>query len=285
MSKTYTLELKFVLTDEQQEKIVEAAQRVYAAGSPSIAYEGETARELSAEEFVEGPGGALLHLIDQNTFLEELDIRPDEVSHTDPDYEAVDDDEFADELEDDSRPTVTGSSADEDDLDEWAEGLYLCRWPNGEFSLVKADSKRDALVQLDEWAGAEAEWLVPLETFMADFRLDDDGTIAFNEFGEETNNFIREHCYPELEAMLASDAVRSDPGQYSSVEKEVVKAAVERERTRLWKNLPEGPPAKTELGKRIQKTMRTTGPVADHYVKLAAKRILESDAGEDGKPN
>jgi hypothetical protein len=120
---------------------------------------------------------------------------------------------------------------------------------------------------------------------MADFRLDDDGTIAFNTFGEETNNFIREHCYPELEAMLASDGVRSDPGQYSSVEKEVVKAAVERERTRLWKNLPEGAPAKTELGKRIQKSMRTTGPVADHYVKLAAKRILESDAGEDGKPN
>ena len=42
MAKTYTLELKFVLTDEQQEKVIEAARRVYAAGSPSIAYEGET---------------------------------------------------------------------------------------------------------------------------------------------------------------------------------------------------------------------------------------------------
>jgi hypothetical protein len=31
--------------------------------------------------------------------------------------------------------------------------------------------------------------------------------------------------------------------------------------------------------------MGTTGPVADHYVELAAKRILESDTGEDGKPN
>jgi hypothetical protein len=219
MAKTYTLELKFVLTDEQQEKVIEAARRLYAAGSPSIAYEGETGRELSAEEFIEGPGGALLHLIDQNTLLEELDIRPDEVSHTDPDYEGGDDDEFADEREDDTTSTVTGSSADEDDLDEWSEGLDLCRWPNGEFSVVKADSKRDALVQLDEWAGAEAEWLVPLETFMADFRLDDEGTIAFNEFGEETNNFIREHCYPELEAVFASEAVISDPDQYSSSRK------------------------------------------------------------------
>jgi hypothetical protein len=285
MSKTYTLELKFVLTDEQQQKVVEAARRVYAAGLPSIAYEDETAHELGAEEFIEGPGDALLHLLDQNTLLEELDIHPDEVSQTEPNYEAEDDDEFADELEDDSTSTVTGSSADEDDLDEWSEGLYLCRWPNGEFSVVRADSKRDALVQLDEWAGAEAEWLVPLETFMADFRLDDEGTMEFNEFGEGTNDFIREHCYPELEAVLASNAVRSDPGQYSPVEKEVVKAAVERERTRLWKNLPEGAPARTEIGKRIQKSMGTTGAVADHYVKLAAKRILDSDAGEDGKPN
>jgi hypothetical protein len=192
MSKTYTLELKFLLTDEQQENVVKAARRVYAAGSPTIAYEGGTERELSPEEFIEGPGSALLHLIDQNTLLEELDIHADKVSHTDPDYEALDDDDFADEVEDDSTSTRTGSSPDEDDLDHWSEGLYLCRWPNGEFSVVKADSKRDALVQLDEWAGAQAEWLVPLETFMADFRLNDDGTIEFTEFGEETNILIRE---------------------------------------------------------------------------------------------
>jgi len=44
----------------------------------------------------------------------------------------------------------------EDDLDEFETGLYLCRWPNGEFSLVKADDRKDAVVQLDEWAGALA---------------------------------------------------------------------------------------------------------------------------------
>ena len=280
MSKTFTLKLKFVLTDEQQEKVVEAARRAYAAGSPSITFQGETALELSAEEFIEGPGDALVHLIAQNSFLEELNIHPDQVSQTDPDYEGLEDDEFHD-----ASSGVTDSSADEDDLDDWSEGLYLCRWPNGEFSVVKADSKRDALVQLDEWAGAEPDWLVALETFMADFRLDDDGSIGFNEFGEETNNLIREHCYPELEAVLASRAIELDPGQYSPVNEALVKAAVERERTRLWKNLPDGASAKTEIGKRVQKSMGTTGAVADHYVKLAAKRILESDAGEDRKPN
>jgi hypothetical protein len=46
-----------------------------------------------------------------------------------------------------------------------------------------------------------------METFMADFSLDDLGAIEFKEFGEETNVFIRKHCYPELEAVLSSNAV------------------------------------------------------------------------------
>lgn len=36
MSKTFKLELKIVLTDEQQRKLIEAARRVYAAGPPSV---------------------------------------------------------------------------------------------------------------------------------------------------------------------------------------------------------------------------------------------------------
>ena len=32
---------------------------------------------------------------------------------------------------------------------------YLCRWPNGDFSIVVAATRQDAVAQLDEWAGAE----------------------------------------------------------------------------------------------------------------------------------
>jgi hypothetical protein len=97
-----------------------------------------------------------------------------------------------------------------------------------------AESKRDALVQLDEWAGAHAEWLVPLETFMADFRLDDEGRIEFKTFGEETREFVWSHCYPELREVLVGGAIESEPGEYSEAEKEVIKKAVEHERVRLW---------------------------------------------------
>ena len=139
--------------------------------------------------------------------LEELDINANEVSHTDPDYDA-NDDVFAEGLKEDSTARESEPMSDDDDLDELGEGLYLCRWPNCEFSVVKADTKREALVELDEWAGAETEWLVRLDNFMVDFRLDDSGKIELNEFGEETHNFVREHCYPDLEAVLRSAAIK-----------------------------------------------------------------------------
>lgn len=279
MSKTFTLELKIVLTDEQQQKLIEAARRVYVASPPSVQYEGEDSRELGPEEFIDGPQSALMYVIDENPLLDELGIQTDEISYTDLKDEDADDDPVADEFEDDS------ATATEEDLDAWAGGLYLCRWPNGDFSVVQAESKRDALVQLDELAGALAQWVVPLETFMADFRLDDEGRIEFKTFGEGTREFVRSHCYPELEEVLAGGSITSEPGEYSPKEKEIIKKAVERERTRLWDNQSEGPEAETEMGKRLQASMGTTGPVADHYVKLAAKRILESDTSEDGKPN
>jgi hypothetical protein len=39
------------------------------------------------------------------------------------------------------------------------------------------------------------------------------------------------------------------------------------------------------LGKRIAKETGTSGTVADYYVEENAKRILESEDGEDGNPH
>lgn len=52
-----------------------------------------------------------------NSFLEELEIHPDQVSRTDPDYEG---------LEDDASSGVTDPSADEDDLG--AVPVSLAQW-------------------------------------------------------------------------------------------------------------------------------------------------------------
>ena len=120
---------------------------------------------------------------------------------------------------------------------------------------------------------------------MADFRLNDLGAIEFKEFGEETNEFIRDRCLSRAGSSTVERCCDIFIPRYSPTEKKVIKKAVAHERTRLWENQSEGPAAKTELGKRLQKTTGTTGPVADHYIDQAAKRILESDTGEDGKPN
>jgi hypothetical protein len=36
---------------------------------------------------------------------------------------------------------------------------YLCRWPNGDFSIVNARTKGEAIEMLDEWGNAEQAFL------------------------------------------------------------------------------------------------------------------------------
>jgi hypothetical protein len=181
-------------------------------------------------------------------------------------------------------PLETGES--ETDLEEFETGLYLCRWPNGEFSLIKAEDRNDAVVQLDEWAGAEPAWLIPLETCMVDFHLNDHGEIELGEFAEETGEFIREKCYPELERVLSSeDVLKHRSGKRNRETANRIRRAVERERNRLWHAQKEGTPAKTAIGRELQKRLGTVGPVADQYVEFAADQILRTKGGERGKPN
>jgi hypothetical protein len=287
MTNTYKVEFEIILTDEQQQRVIEAARHACSNSQVSTQEDDGSMREIPVE-FVNGPVAALMEIVRQNQILDDIGIDVDKVSCTDPEYEAASEDLEAEQLQRESPEVDDDDLADDDenDLDDWDGGLYLCRWPNGEFSVVKAESKRDAIIQLDEWAGAHVSWLAPLDTFMADFTLNDLGQIELGEFGEETEEFIRDHCYPELEAVLSRDDVMpTDGGDYSTEGKEKIRQAVEFEKVRLWRDQPQGPAAKTELGKELQARMGTTGIVADHYVKMRAKRLLKSKLGEDGKPN
>ncbi len=287
MTKTYKLELEIVLDEEQQERVLELARKVYAANPASTEDDNGVVREISVNEFIDGTPRALMTIAEENPLFKELEIQVSELSCTDPDYQASEDNapraSDRDELQE--WPVPAGEEEYEEALDEWEDGLYLCRWPNGEFSIVKAASKREAIIHLDEWAGAHPSWLVLLESFMVDFRLDDSGQIELNSFGEETGDFIRTHCYPELDAVLTSPTLISADEEHSATQKKIIREAVERERTRLWHLQPKGPDAKSEFGKDLQKSMGTTGIVADHYVELAGINILRSKAGEGKKPN
>jgi hypothetical protein len=67
-------------------------------------------------------------------------------------------------------------------LDEFETGAYLCRGPNGNFSLVTATTRREALVRPDERAGAHPSQWFAVDSCMADFRPNDMGAIACPSF-------------------------------------------------------------------------------------------------------
>ena len=66
--------------------------------------------------------------------------------------------------------------------------IYLCRWPNGEFSIVNAKTKDDAIELLDEWGNAEQASLTRMPDCMFDFRLSDDGKIELANIAESTED-------------------------------------------------------------------------------------------------
>ncbi len=150
--------------------------------------------------------------------------------------------------------------------------VFLCRWPNGDISIVEAGNKADADFKLDEFGNADQADLYQLRNFMMDLTLGRDGDFLVKDFGEETFDQIMELAYPKLNEVFGSD------------DKGAIQKAVESERKRLWgskKNLPE---PKTEWAEGVQKLMGSSTVVADRLVERAAKKKLKKYRPK-GKPH
>jgi hypothetical protein len=158
--------------------------------------------------------------------------------------------------------------------------VYLCRWPNGEFSIVSARTRADAIEALDEWGNAEQASLTRMTDCMFDFGLTDDGQIELAGIGERTEECIMEACYPELQKAL-STAERDDSGD----SQRQIRKVVERERTRLRDDQPPAKPAATQLARDIQKQLGAPSVVVDRIVRRVASKRLKSKEGEGQKPN
>jgi hypothetical protein len=158
--------------------------------------------------------------------------------------------------------------------------VYLCRWPNGEFSIVSARTKDDAIALLDEWGNAEQASLTRMSDCMFDFRLREDGQTELAGIGEATEEYIMETCSPELQK-----ALNATEGTDSEGSRKQIREAVEHERTRLCDNQPAVKPAATELGREIQKQLGAPSVVVDRIVQRVASKRLKSKEGEGKKPN
>ena len=129
---------------------------------------------------------------------------------------------------------------------------YLCRWPKGDFSIVNARTKGDAVEMLDEWGNAEQAILSPLADCMFDFRLRDDGQIELVDIGESTHDCIMEACYPDLDKAFATVECDEAGLDFSEKGRQQIREAVELERTRFWDSQPPAKQAETGLGRQIQ---------------------------------
>jgi hypothetical protein len=289
MKKTYRVELEVTVDEALESQAIEVARVYYrktAGAEQPIGKSGPHHREVPAEEFIADARDAIIELADANDWFKKAGVEVVSVSCREPEGDGSGQQEGGTgQREQGTENSGEEVATREMDLDEFETGMYLCRWPNGEFSLVMAATRRDALVELDEWAPGHPGQLFPMDSCMLDFRLNDDGQIELNQFGEGTEAFIWETAYPALDELRYSEAVMRPDGDYTPEGKELIRKAVEHERTRLWENQPQGPAAETEAGRELQKQLGMAGPVADHFIQERAKRILESEPRKKGKVN
>lgn len=154
--------------------------------------------------------------------------------------------------------------------------VYMCRWPNGDFSVVKAKNKDEAIEFLDEVGNAEGCPIFLLEEFMAHFTLTDDGEFTQDSrlFGEGTQDHILRLGYPVLDkAFLRAPMNSTDGFGYTEEGQKEIRLAVTKERERISEREVEGP--RTLLGGEIKGMMDAPSKMIDRIVESEATKKLK----------
>ena len=156
--------------------------------------------------------------------------------------------------------------------------LFLCRWPNGDFSVVKASSKDEAIELLDEIGNAEGSPVTPInDNFMVHFVLTDDGDFELQGWGEETGELIMKRAYPVLDEARMSSFDKSDAERT-----EIIRCAVAKERERVVEKRVKTP--KTLLGQNLKGMMDAPTRKIDRIVDDESAKRLKGFKGK-GKVN
>ena len=159
--------------------------------------------------------------------------------------------------------------------------VYMCRWPNGDFSFVSARDKSKAIEALDEIGNAEGCLLSVVEDFMVHFSLEEDGTFALEGFGEVTESTIWKD-YPILDETLdrVFQELKGEP--LTREDMQVIGEAVSKERERVKAKTMKQPA--THLGQEIKKAMDAPTSIIDQQIEEAAMEELK-EFKPKGKPN
>ena len=142
--------------------------------------------------------------------------------------------------------------------------VFVCRWPDGDCSLVFARSKEAAIERLDEVGNAEGCPAEPAPEFLITLHLQDDGTVTVDEFGDGMEG-IWEFLYPLLSQAFQEHA---KPNQ--------VRAAVRAERHRV--HARDTPAPETELGRNLKRIAEMPTRTVNRIVReVGAKALDEAD--------
>lgn len=156
--------------------------------------------------------------------------------------------------------------------------MWLCRWPNGDCSVVLAESEQDAIAKLDEVGNAEGCPVTLLPECQINFHLTDTGELLLEGLGEETADSIWSRCYPILDAALPDES----PEQWTAEQRQAVRQAVIEERQRVAPDAT--PEPATELGRDMKKMLGAPTVVVDGIVSREAGEALKK-LKSPSKPN
>ncbi len=159
--------------------------------------------------------------------------------------------------------------------------LYMCRWPNGDCSVVWAANKGAAVEILDEVDNAEVCPLMALRDFMVHFRLSDEGEIQLEGFGEATEDALFQLAYPVLDKTLM-DAPNDQAGNPTPEGIAMIREAVAKERKRVRLKKVKEPV--TELGRKIKQMTNMPTRVIDRTIRETGSETLKQFRGR-GKPS
>ena len=165
--------------------------------------------------------------------------------------------------------------------------LFLCRWPNGDCSVVWARTKEDAMIELDQVANPEGCPITLLETFQVHFTLTDRGELVLDGFGEGTKEEMVAFAYPLLDTALQEAYDDADDDGYESLSADrraAIAHAVEQERSRIELDETQTPEPLTELGRDLKHHTDMPTVLIDRMVRQGATKTLKTFKGR-GKPS
>ena len=146
--------------------------------------------------------------------------------------------------------------------------VYVCRWPNGDCSVVQARTKQAAIIKLDEMDNAEGCPFIKLDECQIHFHLTDEGHLELESFGEETESGIWQFCYPVLDGVLPEKSSED----WSATEREAVHQAVRQERDRVRPADVAEP--ETALGRGIKAKLGAPTALVDEIVRQEGTETL-----------